>query len=131
MSPAVSADKLQDQVGEAISNRQFELAVRLQTQLMKSHSGLAWRQPDLYRIVDGLLREHKYDEAVPLMRTYLQTFTEKRFAVQVALMKIWLARKQSKEVLQLLETIDASTLSSAEQQQLEKLRAMATKAKAT
>ena len=126
---AVSADKLQDQVGEAISNRQFELAVRLQTQLMKSHSGLAWRQPDLYRIVDGLLREHKYDEAVPLMRTYLQTFTEKRFAVQVALMKIWLARKQSNEVLRLLETIDASTLSSAEQQQLEKLRAIATKAR--
>jgi hypothetical protein len=59
------------------------------------------------------------------------SLTEKKFAVQVALMKIWLARKQSKEVLQLLETIDASTLSSAEQQQLEKLRAMATKAKAT
>jgi membrane associated rhomboid family serine protease len=131
LSPAVSADKLQDQVGEAIGNRQFELAIRLQTQLMKSHSGLAWRQPDLYRIVDGLLREQKYDIVIPLMRTYLQTFTEKRFAMQVALMKTWLARKQPKEVLQLLETIDASTLSSAEQQQLEKLRAMATKAKAT
>lgn len=129
MLPAASAEKLLDQVGEAISNGQFELAVRLQTQLMKSHPGLAWRQQDLYRIVDGLLRAHEYDVAIPLMHTYLQTFTEKRFAVQVALMKIWLARKQSKEVLQLLETIDASTLSTAEQQQLEKVRGMATKAR--
>lgn len=128
-SPAVSAEKLQDQVGEAINNRQFELAVRLQNQLMKSHSGLAWRQPDLYRIVDGLLRERKYDVAIPLMRTYLQTFTEKRFAVEIALMKIWMARRQTHEALQLLNTIDAQALSSAERQQLEKMRALVTNTK--
>ncbi len=130
-APPVPAEKLQDQVGEAIDNRQFVLAIRLQTQLMKSHPDLVWRQHDLYRIVDGLLREQRYDVVVPLMRTYLQNFTEKRFAVQLALMKVWMARKQPSEVLQLLETIDTGSLSPADRQQLEKMRIMARKAQAS
>ena len=73
----------------------------------------------VYRIVDGLLRVPKYDVAIRLTRTYLQSFTEKRFAVQLALMKVWMARKQSCDVLRLLDTIDTESLSPAEQQQLE------------
>jgi membrane associated rhomboid family serine protease len=126
-----STDKLLDQVGEAIDKQQLELAIRLQTQLMKSHVGLAWRQQDLYRIIDGLLREQKFDTAIPLMSVYLQSFAEKRFSVQLALMKVWMARKQPGKVLQLLDTISAESLSPAERQQLEKMRTIATKALAS
>jgi len=89
---------------------------------------LTWRQHDLYRIVDGLLRDQKYETAIPVMQSYLTNFSEKRFAVQLALMKVWIARKQPSDALQLLDTIDIGSLSPAERQQLDKMRAIATKA---
>lgn len=126
-APAVSTERLQDQVGQAIDGQQFDLAVKLQNQLMQTYPGIRWRQKDLYRIVDGLLRHQQYDQAIPLIQLYLQSFTEKQFQMQLALMKIWILRKQPRAVFAVLDTINTGSLSQAEREQLDKIRLHARK----
>jgi membrane associated rhomboid family serine protease len=99
----VSAAELQLQVEEAIDKGSIDLAVKLQHKLNDIHLGMNWRAKDLYRVISGLLKANRTVEALPLIHHYVQNFEENRFAMEVAMIKIWLQQQRPRKVLKYID----------------------------
>jgi membrane associated rhomboid family serine protease len=122
-----AARRLQDQVGQAIDQGNVELAIKLQNRLSLSNPATTWKQPDLYRIVQALLKAKDYQQALPLLETHIDLFEQSRFAMQVAMMKIWLSQRQPKKTLEYLRGFNLSFLSPEQIPQIKQLAAAAKK----
>ena len=94
---------LQAQVAEALDQGNIDLAIKLQQRLSHGHGGLNWRAQDLYRVISGLLKARRYAEALPLIQTYVESFEERRFAMELAMIKIWLQQRRPRQALKYME----------------------------
>lgn len=119
--------RIQDQVQQAIDQGQIELAIKLQNRLTLTNPTSTWKQKDLYRVIQALLKEKNYDQALPLLEKHIDLFEPSRFAMQAAMMKIWLSQRQPKRTLGYLQGFNLAFMSSEEVAQTKQLAAAAKK----
>ncbi len=124
--PKELAVKLQSQVEQAINEREFSLAAKLQYKLSTSNRHATWRQQDLYRVIDGLLKAKQFDEVLPLMEKYVELFDVNRFQVQLMMIKVWLQQQYPRKALQYMASLNLSLFQPDE---VERLKALAKVAK--
>jgi len=125
--PGVLGRQLQAQVEQAIDQGEFSLAVKLQNRIAASNATVGWKQNDLYRVIQGLLRAKSYAEAIPLMERHIETFEEHRFSIQLLLVKIWLQDQRPRKALGYMQGLNPSFLSPEQMQQLKQLAVVAKK----
>ena len=124
---AESNRRLHEQVGQAIDQGQIGLAIKLQNRLTAADPKTNWKQKDLYRVVQALLKAKDYEQALPLMEKHIDLFEQSRFSIQTAMMKIWLNQRQPKRTLGYLQGFNPSFMSPEEVQQIKQLAALAKK----
>lgn len=117
---------LQSQVEEALDQGTIDVAIKLQNLISRNNPGAIWRQKDLYRVINGLLKASRHAEALPLIQTYLQNYEESRFAMELAMLKIWLQQQRPRKTLQY---IDGMNLAFYTPEQNTKLQPLIDKAK--
>lgn len=109
MSPN-NLPQLQSQVSEALDRGEFELAHRLHVKLASNNPTIQWQQKELHRIISGYLKAKRYPEAVGLIETYIETFEQDRFAMQIALLRIWLSEQKPRKVLRYVKGMNVAFL---------------------
>jgi tetratricopeptide (TPR) repeat protein len=124
---AESNRRLHEQVDQAIESGHIELAIKLQNRLTAADPSTNWKQNDLYRIVQALLKSKDYEQALPLMEKHIDLFEQNRFAIQVAMMKIWLSQQQPRKTLGYLQGFNPSFLAAEEVQLIKQIAAVARK----
>lgn len=124
---AESNRRLHEQVGQAIDQGQIGLAIKLQNRLTAADPQTNWKQPDLYRVVQALLKAKDYEQALPLMEKHIDLFEQNRFSIQTAMMKIWLNQHQPQRTLGYLQGFNPSFMSPDEVMQIKQLAAAAKK----
>lgn len=124
--PSVQTQQLHAQVEQAIARGEFELAIKLQDKLSATHPSLGWKQKDLYRVIEELLKVKEFKQAVSLIELYVERFHEKRFAMQVTLVKIWLTQNRAGHAMRYLNGMNLELL---EQEQVEQVKKLAEHAK--
>ena len=102
--------QLQSQVSEALDRGEFELAHRLHIKLASNNPTIQWQQKELHRIISGYLKAKRYPEAVGLIETYIETFEQDRFAMQIALLRIWLSEQKPRKVLRYVKGMNVAFL---------------------
>ncbi|MCU0712600.1 MAG: rhomboid family intramembrane serine protease [Pirellula sp.] len=102
--------QLQSQVAEALDRGEFELAHRLHLRIASNNSSIQWQQSELHRIISGYLKAKRYTEASSLIQTYVEMFEQDRFAMQVALMRIWLGEQKPRKVLKYVKGMNVAFL---------------------
>lgn len=105
-----SLTQLQSQVAEALDRGEFELAHRLHLRIASNNSSIQWQQSELHRIISGYLKAKRYTEASSLIQTYVEMFEQDRFAMQVALMRIWLSEQKPRKVLKYVKGLNVAFL---------------------
>ena len=124
---AESNRRLHDQVAQAIDQGQIELAIKLQNRLTAADPKINWTQPDLFRVVQALLKAKDYEQALPLMEKHIDLFEVNRFSIQTAMMKIWLNQHQPQRTLGYLQGFNPSFMTAEEVTQTKQLAAAAKK----
>ncbi len=124
---AAALVKMQEQVGEALAQGKPDLAIKLQTRIMQLNPSINWKQQHLFRVVQMLLKNKDYQQALPLIEKHVDLFEQSRSPMQVAMLKIWLSQQRAKEVLTYLKGLNPSFMSPEEQQQFRTLAANAKK----
>lgn len=124
---AETTRRIQEQVAQAIDEGNIELAIKLQDRITLSNPAMTWKQKDLYRVVQALLKARDYEQALPLLEKHIDLFEQSRFAMQVAMMKIWLSQRQAKKALGYLQGFNLSFMSPEEVSQIKQLAAAAKK----
>jgi hypothetical protein len=124
---AESTRRIQEQVEQAIDQRNIEVAIRLQNRITLSNPTITWKQKDLYRVVQALLKAKDYDQALPLLEKHIDLFEQSRFAMQTAMMKIWLSQRQPEKTLRCLRGFNLSFMTPEEVAQIKQLAAAAKK----
>lgn len=119
--------RLHDQVQHAIDEGNVDLAIKLQERLTKTNPTMNWRQKDLYRVIQTLLKSKNYDQALPLIQSHIDLFEHSRFAMQVTMMKIWLSQRESHRTLEYLQGFNPSFMEPNEVAQMEQLTIAAKK----
>lgn len=119
--PSVPSLQFQSQVEQAIDRGSFDLAVKLQDKLSATNPRLVWKQRDLYRVIEGLLKAKEYEKAAVQIEVYIEKFHEKRFAMQLALLKIWLSQNRAKHALQYMKSMNNALMEPNELEQIRKL----------
>lgn len=127
VDPLESAKKLQSQVEQAIAEGNLDLAVKIQTRISVSQPSVVWKQTDLFRIIQGMLKAKRFSDAVPLMERHIELFDENRFAIQVLLIKIWLQDHRPRRSLQYMQGLNLAFFSPEQTQQIHQLAAHAKK----
>jgi membrane associated rhomboid family serine protease len=117
--------KLHRQVEQAIDQGDFDLAIKLQARFESANAQLGWKQADLYRVIQGLLKAKAFDQAMPLMETHIEKFDEHRFTIQITLIKIWLREQRPRKALRYMQGLNAAFLSPEQLQQLKQLASIA------
>ncbi len=102
--------QLQSQVSEALDRGEFELAHRIHIKLAANNPTVQWQQKELHRIISGYLKAKRYPEAVGLIETYIETFEQDRFAMQIALLRIWLSEQKPRKVLRYVKGMNVAFL---------------------
>ncbi|MFN7876582.1 MAG: rhomboid family intramembrane serine protease [Pirellula sp.] len=102
--------QLQSQVSEALDRGEFELAYRIHVKLASNNPTVQWQQKELHRIISGYLKAKRYPEAVGLIETYIETFEQDRFAMQIALLRIWLSEQKPRKVLRYVKGMNVAFL---------------------
>jgi membrane associated rhomboid family serine protease len=105
-----SLQQLQSQVSEALDRGEFELAHRLHAKLASKNPTIQWQQKELHRIVSGYLKAKRYTEAADLIQIYVEMFDHDRFAMQVALLRIWLSEQKPRKVLTYVKGMNVAFL---------------------
>lgn len=106
LSPTQRASQLRAQVKSAIDAGEFELAAKLQEKIALANPGVTWSQEDLYLTIHGLLKQRRYDIAIPLMTLHIESFESHRFAMQKLLLRIWLKEQRPRKALSYLRGLD-------------------------
>jgi membrane associated rhomboid family serine protease len=101
---------LQSQVSDALDRGEFELAHRIHIKLASNNPTIQWQQKELHRIISGYLKAKRYTEAVGLIETYIETFEQDRFAMQIALLRIWLSEQKPRQVLKYVKGMNVAFL---------------------
>lgn len=115
------------QVEQAIDRGSFDLAIRLQEKLSQNNPSLGWKQKDLYRVIDGLLKAKEYEKAAVQIEGYIERFHQKRFEMQLILIKIWLSQNRAKHALQYMMGMNKALMEPKELEQIKKLSDQANK----
>lgn len=102
--------QLQSQVSEALERGEFELAHRLHERIASNNPTVLWQQSELHRIISGYLKAKRYTEAAGLIQTYVEMFEPDRFAMQVALLRIWLSEQKPRKALKYIKGMNISFL---------------------
>lgn len=102
--------QLQSQVSEALDRGEFELAHRLHVKLASNNPTIQWQQKELHRIISGYLKAKRYTEAIGLIETYIESFEQDRFAMQIALLRIWLSEQKPRKVLKYVKGMNVAFL---------------------
>lgn len=126
-TPQEQGEQLLAQVEQAIDRGEFELAIKLQSRIAASNRTVGWKQTDLFKLIQGLLKAKNYPRAVPLMETYIESFEQNRFPMQVSLIKIWLQDQRPRKSLEYMQGLNLAFLSTEQTQQLQQLAAYAKK----
>jgi putative Mn2+ efflux pump MntP len=126
-APAEQGKKLQSQVEQAIDQGEFALAIKIQNRIASSNQTVGWRQQDLYRVIQGLLKAKNYADATPMMELYIESFDANRFEMQVSLIKIWLQAQRPRKALEYMQGLNQAFLAPLQIEQLQKLATYARK----
>ncbi len=121
------ASQLQEQVTQAITSGEYDLAIRLQEKITSSNPNSSWRQNDLYLTIQGLLKEKRFSDAVPLLEQHIEKFDLQRFTLQKLLIKIWLQEQRPQQAIKYIRGINAAFLEPEEKKQLRELAVHARK----
>ncbi len=127
MQPSAQSQQFHAQVDQAIDRGEFELAVLLQNKLSASNLQLGWKQNDLYRVIEGLLKAKKYEAAAKQIEVYIELFYEKRFVMQTTLIKIWLNQNRPKQAYRYIEGLNLQLMEPDQVEQIKKLTEKARK----
>lgn len=122
-----AAGRIHEQVEQAINQGNIELAIKLQDRITLSTPTTTWKQKDLYRVVQALLKAKAYQQALPLLEKHVDLFDQSRFPMQVAMMKIWLSQREPKKTLRYLQGFNLTFMSPEEGTQIKQLTAAAKK----
>jgi membrane associated rhomboid family serine protease len=117
----ISLEPLQQQVSEAIAAGDLEVAIKLQTRLSQKYPQLTWRQSDLKRLISEFIKLKKYEQAFPLMETYITLFPSDAFTAQSVMAKIWLQQERPKHTLRFLKTLNLELLTPEQRPVFKKL----------
>jgi len=101
---------LQAQVTEALGRGEIDLAHRLHIKLATNNPSIQWKQNELHQIVSGYLKARRYTEAANLIPTYIELFDCDRFAMQIALLRIWLSEQKPRKVLKYIKGMNIAFL---------------------
>lgn len=124
---AESTRRIQEQVEQAIDQGNVEVAIRLQNRITLTNPALTWKQKDLYRVIQALLKAKDYYQALPLLEKHVELFEQSRFAMQVAMMKIWLSQREPQKTMHYLQGFNLAFMSPEEVTQIKQLAASAKK----
>ncbi|XZE20005.1 rhomboid family intramembrane serine protease [Pirellulaceae bacterium SH449] len=102
--------QFQSQVAEALDRGEFELAHRLHLKLAANNPSIQWKQDELHQIISGYLKSKRYNEAADLIQVYLERFDHDSFAMQVALLRIWLSQQRPRKVLKYVKGMNVAFL---------------------
>lgn len=102
--------QMQSQVAEVLDRGEFELAHRLHLKLATNNPSIQWKQDELHRIISGYLKSKRYSEAADLIQVYLERFDHDSFAMQVALLRIWLSQQRPRKVLKYVKGMNVAFL---------------------
>ena len=103
------------------------MAIRLQNRITLTNPALTWKQKDLYRVIQALLKAKDYYQALPLLENHIELFEQSHFAMQVAMMKIWLSQREPQKTLHYLQGFNLAFMSPEEVTQIKQLAAAAKK----
>ena len=118
---------MQPQVGQAIQEGNIDLAVSIQRKLAKSHSSVPWQQLQLFAIIQAYFKTKEYTKVEPLIEEHIALFDQRRFALQISLIKLWLQSHRPRHALRYIDGMNPAFLLPEESKQLEPLVAYAKK----
>jgi len=118
---------LQQQVAQAIEEKNIDLAVSLQRKLLKTHSSIRWQQPHLLAIIQSYLHSKDYAKVVPLIEEHIELFDAHRFQMQIHLIKLWLQADRPRFAIRYVDAMNPALLLPSQSKQLEPLVAHAQK----
>ncbi len=124
VQPEPSADDLADLFAAAAPAQPTSAASKLQQMIELGKHQQALRelvnarksgtvelpQPSLARLVRDLLAAQDYNNAIPLMAEHIRRFSENRLTLQINLAKILLQRQRPQKALQVLRSIQSSSI---------------------
>ena len=88
----------------------------------------SWRlpEPEMAALIEGLIQQQRWSDAVEIMVEYLRTHTERAMTVRIALARVCLDHLQRPlQALKVLAKIDRTHLPTATAQEVERLQALA------
>ena len=112
---------MQPQITQAIQEGNVDAAVAIQRKLAKSHANVPWQQSQLFAIIQAYLKKKDYSKAEPLIEEHIALFDQRRFALQVSLVKLWLQSQRPRHALRYMDGMNPAFLLPEESQQLEPL----------
>jgi len=127
IDPIQSARKLQTQVEQAIAEGDLDLAIKIQVRISVSQPSVTWKQADLFRVIQGMLKAKRFADAIPLMEKHIELFDENRFPIQILLIKIWLQDHRPRRTLKYMQGLNLAFFSPEQTQQIHQLAAHAKK----
>jgi hypothetical protein len=127
VDPVESAKKLQTQVEHAIAEGDLDLAIKIQNRISVSQPSVTWKQVDLFRVIQGMLKAKRFADAEPLMEQHIELFDDNRFSIQVLLIKIWLQDQRPRRSLRYMQGLNLAFFSPEQTQQIHQLAAHAKK----
>jgi hypothetical protein len=78
--------------------------------LASKNPAIQWQQKELHRIIAGYLKSKRYPEAAGLIQIYVELFDQDRFAMQAALLRIWLSEQKPRKVLKYVKGMNVAFL---------------------
>jgi membrane associated rhomboid family serine protease len=111
-----------NQISKLIESRQFDDAIAAFEAAEEQNGGLDWRQPDLYRLIQGLLTEKSYKKALPYVEYHVNNFEENKQELQLILGRLYLAKNDMDKLKRLLDSMNEAELNEKQLDILRKIR---------
>lgn len=118
---------LAPQIDTALDEENVDVAMALMAKLRKQVPGTQWEQPQLARLIAVLLARREYQRALPLIEEHIDRFEQRRFELQVYLLKLWLKSGRPRLALKKIRAVDQGLLSPEQVATLKKLARYAQK----
>ena len=115
------AAKKLDQIAKMIEAGQYDEAINSFEQAENEILGLEWRQPDLYKLVQGLLTARRFEKALPLVEYHAINFDEKKPEMQLVLIRLFLALDNTESAKRILGEVNHADLNEKQQELLHKM----------
>ncbi|HBE67662.1 MAG TPA: hypothetical protein DDW52_05880 [Planctomycetaceae bacterium] len=118
---------LAPQIDAALEEENVDVALALMAKLTKQVPGTQWEQPQLAKLIAILLARREYQRALPLIDEHIDRFEQRRFELQVYLLKLWLKSGRPRLTLKKIQAVDQGLLSPEQSATLKKLARYAQK----